>query len=374
MPPFKQTELDRSVTASVRRALRADKSPVCDSWSLLLDKLSFLSWKDGLDDKKAEAPKTQSLRHARDCYKSATRHLKPACEAKLLWLDALARQHGACFRVVHLVNDSRLLVHLGRASVLQNVGLCTDRTTGLPWIPGTAVKGASSTWAYWEQLAAGESPNRGTHPTARQVFGSDDEKDHQAGEVTFVGGFPHQPPIVELDILTPHPEEGRGRIVPNVFLALAKGTIWHFPVLARPGADAGHLLDAATDWLEQCLCQTGLGAKTAAGYGMFRLPTPPELEQVRRDDEQRQKGRRALEQQAEADRQLAGMSPEEQAYQKFLLAQPDWTACARDITTKQEPERGWILRYFRADGQALLKNWTNDKGKKRIESLRKAGL
>jgi CRISPR type III-B/RAMP module RAMP protein Cmr6 len=375
MPTLQQPVLERAVTTNVGRALRNDTSPVCDSWSLLLDKLSFLYWKDGFEDKKADAPKSQSLKQVRDCYKNGARYLKTACEAKLRWLDGLARQHGDRFRVLHLVNDSRLLVHLGRASVLENVGLCADRTTGLPCIPGSALKGVLSTWVYWEQLAEGVLPSRSTRTLARKVFGSDDEKDHEAGEIIFIGGFPHQPPGLELDILTPHPEEGRGRIVPNVFLALAKGSIWHFAVVGRPGAETAELLKATSDWLDQCLRQTGLGAKTAAGYGIFRLPTPVDLEQVRRDAEQRLENQRAIEQKAEADRKLAEASPEEQEYQKFLRTKPEWTACAREIASKQEPERVWILRFFRSEeGKAILRSWNNEKGKKRIEALRQAGL
>jgi len=375
MPMLEHPVLERAITASVRRALRSDTSPACDSWGLLLDKLSFRSWKDGVEDKKADAPKSQSLKQVRDCYKNGTRYLKSACEAKLRWLDALARQHGDRFHAVNLVNDSRLLVHLGRASVLENVGLCADRTTGVPWIPGSALKGVLSTWVYWEQLAEGVLPTRNMHALARKVFGSDDEKDHEAGKIIFIGGFPQQPPALELDILTPHPEEGRGRIVPNVFFALAKGTIWHFALLGRVGADSAKLLEATTDWLDQCLRQTGLGAKTAAGYGVFRLPTPAELEQVRRDAEQRLQNQRAIEQKAEADRKLAEASPEEQEYQRFLRKKPEWTACAREIASQQEPERGWILRFFRSEeGKAILRSWNNEKGKKRIEALKQAGL
>ncbi len=375
MPTVEQPVLERAVTTNIRRALRSDTSPACDSWTLLLDKLSFRHWKDGREDKKADAPKSQSLKQVRDCYKNGMQRLRSACEARLRWLDGLARQHGDRFRVVHLVNDSRLLVHLGRVSVLENVGLCADRTTGLPWIPGTTLKGALSTWVYWEQLAEGDLPSRSAHALARKVFGSDDEKDHEAGEIIFIGGFPHQPPALEPDILTPHPEEGRGRIVPNVFLALGKGSIWHFALLGRPAAESDQLLKVTSDWLDQCLRQTGLGAKTAAGYGVFRLPTPKELDLVRRDAEQRLERQRAMEQRADADRKLAQAPPEEQEYQRFLRSKPEWTACAREIASKQEPERGWVLRFFRSEeGKAILRSWNNEKGKKRIEALRQAGL
>src|SRR6516225_2630322 len=117
----------------------------CASWSLQLDKLSF--------ERRGEAAaKTERLRSVLAAYDRLSKeHLRKVCEAKLQWVGTLQAQIGPTrFRRVDLVNESRLLIHLGRASVLENVGLCTERITGLPWIPGTALKGVLSTWAYWE--------------------------------------------------------------------------------------------------------------------------------------------------------------------------------------------------------------------------------
>ena len=71
---------------------------------------------------------------------------------------------------------------------------------------------------------------------------------------------------------------------------------------------------------------------------------------------------------------MALLSPEDRAYAEYVEKVSDWTALAREIAAKPEPEKQWILRYFRTDGQALLKKWTNEKGKKRIQNLKDAGL
>src|SRR5439155_11160093 len=133
-------ELMLAVLRHVETILTARQG--CDSWNLHLDKLCF--------DNTAEG-KTDALRRVADSWRSkSSSHLKDACERKLLWLDRLRVQNGDRFRRVSLVNESRLLLHLSRANVLENVGLYADRTTGLPLIPGTALKGVLSTWASWE--------------------------------------------------------------------------------------------------------------------------------------------------------------------------------------------------------------------------------
>ena len=72
---------------------------------------------------------------------------------------------------------------------------------------------------------------------------------------------------------------------------------------------------------------------------------------------------------------LARLSPEERAYAEYVDRVADWTAPAREIAAKPEAEKQHILRFFRtSEGQALLKTWTNDKGKKRIQNLKDAGL
>ncbi len=269
-----------AVTKPVQVALRNG----CDAWQLLLDKMSFK--RDGEAD-----AKTKSLKAVQDCYaKRAVGQLVLACQSRQRFLDTLRQQHGSRFAVVELFANSRLLLHLGRASVLENVGICADRTTGLPVVPGTALKGVLSTWACWEANQRTDGmfnegaefvQQRQQFPTdlARRVFGDDAKEGSEiSGDVVFVGGFPTTPPRLGLDIVNPHHEaDGRDRanLTPNVFLCLEPDTKWHFAVYVRPGAaDAVRLLKATTDWLTEALTQLGIGAKTAAGYGRFRKPSP----------------------------------------------------------------------------------------------------
>jgi CRISPR type III-B/RAMP module RAMP protein Cmr6 len=389
-----------SVLEPVSAALKA--RGVSASWNLQLDKLSF-------ERNGATGSKKKSLDSVRRSYDDlrTQEHLHDACKRQQAFRDLLRVQHGADYREVTLINSSRLLLHLGRASVLENVGLATERNSGLPLIPGTAVKGILSTWACWEAnlLSNGALPesiaksdrNRIQFSAlAERILGSNAENGSEsAGEIVFLGGFPVKPPKLVLDILTPHEH---GNPLPNPFLALDPGTRWVFALLARPRhGDAEKLLQQSADWLCEALTQVGLGAKTAAGYGRFRLLTAAEMGQI---DAERQvanaadaakrkvaEEKHALLAAAEAKvaaaealvkkkaEQLALLSPEERVYIEYVDKVTDWTAPAREMATKGEAEKQHILRFFRtADGRALLKTWTNDKGKKRIQNLKDAGL
>lgn len=271
------------------------------SWQLALDKYPFdverpdEVWTTRPDNRNQEQPiKPHRLREVRDRYTAAKPSLDAAAKRQQDFLAVLARQHGPRFRRVTLVNSSRLLLHLGRASVLENVGLHCERTTGLPVIPGTAVKGVVSTWACWAENfneVAGSFRDFTADSMQRRHFTQAESRlaaailgdnsangSTAAGEVVFLGAFPKTPPILELDIVTPHTDAaGRDRApVPNPFLAVAAGTPWEFTLLAAPHSthrEASARLDQAESWLKEALCQCGLGAKTASGYGRF-IPQP----------------------------------------------------------------------------------------------------
>ena len=251
----------------------------CEAWTLYLDKLSFERNGD------AEA-KTSALTRAKAIYqnpKSRT-HLQESLPFKR-WHSALRQQHGKRYRCVTLKNESPLLLHLGRASVLDNVGIYTNRASGVPEIPGSAVKGVLSTWATWEanQQSDGSFPDEAQWCSQREAFPAGHAKhilgcnskggSEHAGAIVFVGAFPKTVPSLGLDIVNPHRNtDGRDKstLTPNCFLCVEPGAEWDFIFFARPGApDAEELLDTTSRWLVEALSTQGIGAKTASGYGRF---------------------------------------------------------------------------------------------------------
>jgi CRISPR type III-B/RAMP module RAMP protein Cmr6 len=366
----------------------ANASRSTPAWQLALDKIPFHS-RNGLpvlsepdDREKPQSIKSKRLRQIRDASKAASAIWAEAISSRLAFFDALKRQHGPRFRRFALLNSSRLLLHLGRASVLENVGLFCDHTTGLPIIPATAIKGVASTWACWE---ANEDENlaekrneflidRSTfRNTTQAIFGDNSTGgSSHAGSVVFLDAFPANAPCIGLDILTPHPDEGRGLITPTPFLCIEAGAVWHFGLVAR---EAG-LLDDSVCLVRAALMEMGVGAKTSSGYGAFReLDGPEQAKEDARAKEVEDCRRREAAELAEAER-IKTLSPEEQAYESFLKETKDWTAAARDVLSANEPKRGFIIRFFRSpQGQSVLASWPrNEKATKRLAALKEAGL
>ncbi|QSR84640.1 type III-B CRISPR module RAMP protein Cmr6 [Methylacidimicrobium sp. B4] len=222
---------------------------------------------------------------------------------------------------------SRLMVNMA-GGVMENAGLCLDRF-GLPYIPGSAVKGCarraaihalrhtpveqeeqkahkvdrlveialvfgwtdgdwsdSSDFAYgcqdgksaailekaaeklWQRIYGDRQP-KGKLPQALPNF---------AGSVHFLPAHPYRlaERDLELDVVTcHHPEYYQGKKktafdceypIPVLFLTVAPGSIFVFPLqAARHGGE--EWTAKAQAWLKRGLETMGIGAKTGAGYG-----------------------------------------------------------------------------------------------------------
>jgi CRISPR type III-B/RAMP module RAMP protein Cmr6 len=224
--------------------------------------------------------------------------------------------------------QSRLMVNMA-GGVMENAGLCLDRF-GLPYVPGSAVKGCARQMAIQNLLdantveikadllvqialvfgwgeqdwsnskkdgrfksdfayAVGDEAWPGVSSTAMKRLPN---TNHFAGLVSFLPAhpvdasdaeLPLRPPALgalDLDVVTcHHPDyyQGKGKKAaatddeepnPVIFPAVAAGHIFAFGVLPmRLCTDV--LLKQAHHWLADGLSTFGLGAKTAAGYGWF---------------------------------------------------------------------------------------------------------
>jgi len=244
-------------------------------------------------------------------------------------------------------NKSRLIVGLGGKGVLE-VGITLHHVTGLPIIPGSALKGLARTYALLiiaekmeipvlsprrlQQLqpdrlaspleildaalvASDEQRKKALMPLIeslarlnqaideqiiekledalrkwslaqryRAAFGSQEN----GGDCIFYDAVIAALPgdrLFELDVMTPHfkdyyddvnsgkpkfnkaPHDGQN---PNPigFVTVAAGTTFAFAVGPRRGSDP-QVVRQAVRWLKQALAELGVGAKTAAGYGVF---------------------------------------------------------------------------------------------------------
>jgi len=168
--------------------------------------------------------------------------------------------------------QGRLAINLGAESVLET-SIALHRTYGVPYIPGSALKGLAASFAH--HYLEGEEWRKETGWAHRELFGTTE----QAGCVTFfdalyVPGSGYQGKALWPDIITVHhPDYYQGKSVPPAD--------WDsptpIPFLTATGKY--HIaLAGPEDWVEtafailaEALWREGIGAKTKSGYGRMLL-------------------------------------------------------------------------------------------------------
>lgn len=181
--------------------------------------------------------------------------------------------------------QGRLIVGLGAESVLET-SIALHRTYGVPYIPGSALKGLAASYAR-QRLGSDWCKESEAYQTA---FGHTED----AGYITFFdalyvpGAKPEQPALFP-DVLTVHHPayyRNQGKATPSdwdsptpiPFLS-ASGT--YLIVLAAPELrpDQQHWITTIFEILGHALKEKGIGAKTSSGYGRMtleELPRDPE--------------------------------------------------------------------------------------------------
>lgn len=210
-----------------------------------------------------------------------------------------------------MIAQGRLIVGLGGKGVLE-MGITLHHTTGLPYIPGSALKGLARSYALFslaakhkvaledvedfdKRLISGHLDRQvDAAPLYREIFGQTveqkyDIRDSAAGSIIFYDAVLYDVPenvpggrLFALDVMTPHfpkyyrssggqpPNDADGPN-PVTFLTVNAGLVFGFAVGKRGTASKG-ARKQARDWLREGLEEMGVGAKTAAGYGVFAPP------------------------------------------------------------------------------------------------------
>jgi len=196
--------------------------------------------------------------------------------------------------------DWRFIIGLGGASVY-NTGITLHHIYGIPYIPATSIKGSVRSWKIQEDEF--QEDNEDAEGLAIQneefckVFGCPKEIDltkngfkkyksalkHNGesyefeGNMIFFDAFPLKPPILKVDVMTPHYQDYYGdnngktppadyfSLKPIMFLTVEKTTFrMYFGV--KKEANEG-LVNTTKNWIDNALFHRGIGAKTAIGYG-----------------------------------------------------------------------------------------------------------
>lgn len=201
------------------------------------------------------------------------------------WEIAL-KQLGAICRKGEVKN--RIAIGLGAEGVLET-SVALHRTYGVPYIPGSALKGLAAAFA---RHYCGDDWQQGK-PLYKTVFGAADE----AGYVTFfdalyVPGSGHKihgtndPKALWFDVMTVHhrpyyenKQDAHGNYLPPADwddpnpVPFISATGMYLIALAVPEG-CEEWLNVAYMILEKALEQEGVGAKTSSGYGRVKLIDP----------------------------------------------------------------------------------------------------
>ncbi|TXY13623.1 type III-B CRISPR module RAMP protein Cmr6 [Vibrio mimicus] len=222
------------------------------------------------------------------------------------------------FKQSAMTLENRLLIGLTGQGALET-GCSLSRNYGMPYIPGSSVKGVLRAWA--NQHLAGHSDE------LEQLFGTDDSEQpyRVSGLVTFHDAWwipdpakkEHKPFV--LDVVTTHHQayyngtqaepSDKDSPIPNHLLAVQGSFL--FVLEGEPAA-----IDLCQTLLEKALANNGIGAKTAAGYGYMKVD-PALMQRLLDEYEKRlspeEREHREAEAQRRNEQQLEAAAKAEQA-------------------------------------------------------------
>lgn len=193
------------------------------------------------------------------------------------WQKTLTNEYGAQTRRARV--KGRMVVGLGSESVLET-SICLHRIYGVPYIPGSALKGLAASYAH--QRLGDEWQKGGTFHNI--VFGNTDD----AGYITFFDAL-YQPEtgwhkqVLYPDVMTVHHQKyyhDAGKSPsdsddPNPVPFLSATGIYLLALAAPDFQQPTRWVDIAFQILAEALEQLGIGAKTSSGYGRLELLDSP---------------------------------------------------------------------------------------------------
>lgn len=213
------------------------------------------------------------------------------------WKDSLENTFGAVCRRAEVKN--RMAIGLGSEGVLET-SVALHHTYGVPYIPGSALKGLAAAFA---RHYCGDAWQQGK-PFHQTVFGTTDE----AGYVTFFDALyvpgsgckihgTNEAKALWFDVMTVHhpsyykeERNNQGHILPPAdwddpsLVPFISATGIYLIALAAPeGCEAWR--DVAFQILEKALEAEGVGAKTSSGYGRMTMidKTPVDADKATAD-------------------------------------------------------------------------------------------
>ncbi len=181
-----------------------------------------------------------------------------------------AQAHALAATTFYAAPEWRVVVGLGTHKVLDG-GITLHHTYGAPIMPASALKGVTRLYAECVAKAPAER--------IVTLFG-EAEVEARRGDLVFLDGIPVAPPVIERDVANPHfaayygdpanvPPADYMTPRPIFFLTVGRGSRFAFGVASLSRDDVA-VADGAL-WLQGALQDLGVGAKSSAGYGYWRI-------------------------------------------------------------------------------------------------------
>jgi CRISPR type III-B/RAMP module RAMP protein Cmr6 len=251
------------------RQLTAESVYQCGNLGLLLDR--YLPQRVLQRGKNRGILKGQWLQEVAGAFRGDAELLENAYRR---WLNITGAAGAQYFRAA---TAGRLVVGMGGDTVLGS-DLTLHPLYSLPFIPGSALKGMTRAYITGE-VAEHYSRNLADDDAlVRRIFGSQET----GGTVIFFDALPYQgrfalaPDIINVHYLhyynEQQPPTNDRHPDPFTFLTVTD-TVFVFALAPRHPAQAEAKDDVAhaRQWLQEASVAYGVGSKTSAGYGYFRL-------------------------------------------------------------------------------------------------------
>lgn len=185
----------------------------------------------------------------------------------------------------------RIACGLGYDHPIEN-GFTLDHNSGLPYLPGSSIKGLCR-YVFEQYIAAAQNSKNFNAEKMFDLFGSDETDSptsvQNTGDIVFFDAFPEKVPAVEVDIINNHHgqyyeqlntyDENEGSLPspmetespnPVFFLAIGTHTPFVFRLFSRSrNTENLKIIDSV---ILDGLTIFGIGAKTSVGYGRFMGP------------------------------------------------------------------------------------------------------
>lgn len=326
--------------------------PAIDNPSLLYDKYCPVG------DNRAKAKAIEALLQA------AGHVGKVPMVARLGWQQQL-EDSSWVFARFHGVLGARMALNMA-VGVQENAGICLDHHLGIPYIPGTALKG----------LALNAAVEGDSDPDLiREIFGEQHAgKDVVAskGQVSFLSAYPVQGAGLDEDIITCHHtkyyQKGTGPAldneepVPVNFVTVRAGAEFRFAVCGRNK----RLVEAAKQFLVEAVTDHGVGAKTAAGYGWFHVDVEAEAKREQAEAQAREEAEAQAREEKEKQARLDAMDdPVERLVEEWSEMDNVFAAGKfKELASLGKDEQRAVVRLLQGGWKERWKRWKKTNAKK----------